>query len=153
MTEDEAKEYIAQEVRRQMEAVGRVLVVPPKEVLRQEFQRRGVEEILRKAGAAVEDSMAWSAMRFMLAHDEAMTASRVGAVLSLNNIQAGGVIKKLSEAGVIARVGGGGNGKPMEYRPVIREWIEKGLAAHNPTEEDIEQTYQAVLGRLAGVSA
>jgi hypothetical protein len=156
MTEDEARKFIQQEIRRQMEAAGRVLVVPAAEVIRHEYQRRAVERTLVKLEGWPNDD--YEILRFALSQDAPTSAARFTQVAFGNS--AGATIRRYSEAlarlaslGAVEKAGGGGNGVPVSYRQRIREWVASELAPHAPTEDDIEETYQAVLGRIAGGAA
>lgn len=150
MKDEEVVELVRRELRAAMELAGRVLVVPPKEALRHEFQQRAVDQVMKDVSLAINESLPYEAMRFMLAHDESMAAARLSAGLRINNIQSGNALKVLSQAGLIAKVSGGGGGVPISYRPCVREWVGKALAPHSPPDAEVEETYQAVLGRIAG---
>lgn len=149
MTEDEAREFIAAEVRRQMTAAGKVLVVPAAEVVRREYQQRAVERLLAKLDELGPDEQ--EAYRYLMSRDVFVTVQDLSRVISgyvggAAQIKWGKATKNLVAAGVVQKGGSGGSG----FKPAAREWIAKELAPHEPKDEEIEAVYQAVLGRLVG---
>ena len=54
-------------------------------------------------------------------------------------------LKALVVKGIVAKGGAGRAG----FKPRIREWVAAELAAHDPTDQETEATYQAALGRIA----
>lgn len=143
MTDDEVEQLIE----RILDRRGMVLrvEVPAAEVIRHDYQRKAVERVLAKVDEVLPEQR--EVVRFMLGQETSLAPGRIAAGLGLNNIQVGNLLKALTDRGVVAR--GGASGGGTAYRPRIREWITAELAPHGPTDAEVDEVYQAVLGRIA----
>lgn len=148
MKDEEVRELIKAEVARAVATLpgGRTVYMPAPEVIRLEYQQRALERLMEFVVTIIPEQRA--ILRFMLGQDRAVTPGQIGAGIGLNNIQVGNALKRMKSANLVSQGGAAGGGSA--YRPRIREWVASQLAPHSPTDADVEDVYQAVLGRLAG---
>lgn len=149
MTEDEARQYIREEVARQLRDAGRVLVVPAAEVIRQDYLQRAIDKLLASTDALSDDAR--EAYRYLLSRDVFVTVDAISKVITGYTGGAarpkwGGAFKELLEAELVIKGGSGNNG----YKPATRDWIAGELAPHQPTDAEIDQVYRAIVARVAG---
>lgn len=148
MTEDEAREFIAQEVRRQMAQAGRVLVLPAKEVLRKEYLGIATDRLMQRIGEFDADER--EAFRYLLANGR-QTINRVAVVISGND--SGGTRKRWSDALAALKSRGVVDANGNGFGVSARDAVVKALAPHEPTDDEVDEVYQLVLGRLVGAGA
>jgi len=127
---------------------GEPIYVPAPEVIRKDYQRRAVEHVIHKVAALGPDER--EALRFMLGQDVFLTVYRIALGISGNDSGGmrdrwGKAVKALEGAGMIAIGGTGRQGR----KPRIREWVASELAAHGPSDQEVDEVYQVVLGRIA----
>lgn len=148
MTDDEVKAYIDAKIAAIPGAVR--VEIPAAEVIRHEYQRLAVQDLFGRVMAIEGDAR--EALRFMFGQDgKAVSASQLTGALGKSNVQWGATVKALKDRGYVSQ--GGASGGGVAYRPRLREWVEVALKPHSATDAEIEDTYQAVLGRLAGARA
>lgn len=148
MTDEEAMAFIAQEVRRQMELAGRVLVVPAKEVVRKEYLGNATDRLMQKIGEFDADER--EAFRYVLAQGR-VTVNRMAIVLSGNDgggtrQRWSGVLNSLKGRGLVDSTSNG-------FGVSARAAVVAALAPHDPTDEEVDEVYQLILGRLVGAGA
>jgi hypothetical protein len=149
MTDDEVKAYIDAKIAALPGAIR--IEIPAAEVIRHEYQGRAVERIIERVGALKDDER--EAVRFMLGQgDRLVSNADISKALSgyqggAAQVKWGTAVKGLVSAGVVSTVERQGS------KPRIREWVEDMLGPHSPTAAEVEETYQAVLGRIAGAQA
>ena len=130
---------------------GEPVYVPAQEAIRKGYQQQAVERALEKVAGLNGDER--EALRFLLGHDIFLTVNRVA--VGLTGSDSGGVrgrwaaaLKSLVAKGIVAKGGTGRAG----FKPRIREWVSAELAAHDPTDQETEETYQSTLGRIASAA-
>lgn len=153
-TNDMKDEEVEQLIERILDRRGMVLrvEVPAAEVIRHEYQRAAVERVLSRIDALPGDDR--EILRFMLSKETPVSAALFVKVATGNS--SGQIIKRYGDAlarllglGAVEKAGGGGGGVPVSYRPKVRQWIESELAPHESSAAEVEEVYQAVLGRIA----
>lgn len=140
-------------VRRELAALpagGGPVYVPAPEAIRKGYQRQAVDRLMDSIDELGPDER--EALRFMLGQPEPVTINRVA--VGISGSDSGGVRERWSRAlgrlvtmGAVKKYGSG----HQQRQPAIREWVARELAAHRPGDDEIEETYQAVLGRIAGL--
>ena len=148
MKDEEVRELVRAEVARAVAALpgGRTVYVPAAEVIRLDYQQRAIQDLFGKVNAI--EGGAREAIRFMLGQDGFISVGRLTDALGGSNVQWGKLVKALKDQGYVSQGGisGGGSG----YKPRLREWVADELAPHSPSDREVEDVYQAVLGRVAG---
>lgn len=152
MTEDEAREFIRQEVARQMKDSGRTLIVPPAEVIRKDYLTKAIERLMGDLKELSPEAL--EAYRLLLSRNVFMTVGEISTVISgyqggAAQVKWGTATKALLDAGLVAKGGSGGSGYKASDEEA-RERVRKALAPHLATDKEIEDVFQAVLGRIAG---
>jgi len=127
---------------------GHVQYVPAPEAIRKGYQRQTVERAMVKIDGLDPDEC--RALRFMLGHDVFLTVNRIALALSGNDSGSlrdrwSRVLKELEAKRLVAVGGTGRQGR----KPRLREWVASELAPHSPSDQEVEEVYQAVLGRIA----
>lgn len=149
MTEDEARQYMREEIARQLRDAGRVLVVPAAEVIRQDYLQRAIDKLLASTDALSDDAR--EAYRYLLSRDVFVTVDAISKVISGyagGNARAkwGKAFAELLEAELVIKGGSGSNG----YKPAARDWIARELAPHQAIAVEVDQVYAAIVARVAG---
>lgn len=130
---------------------GEPVYVPAPEAIRKGYQRKTVDRIMTRIDALEQDQR--EALVFMLGQDVFVSINRIAVAISGND--SGGTRQRWTKAvqgllglGVVVK---GGSGR-SENKPRIREWVSSELAPHSPSEQEVDEVYQAVLGRIARTS-
>lgn len=152
MKDEEVAELVKQEVRRQYESAGRVLVVPAAEVIRKSYQGAAVQRIVASVEAMGPDER--EAYRYLLSRDVFVGVGEMSQVMSgykggAAQVKWGSATKKLEAAGFIVK-GGSGN---VGFKPNLHDWVAEQLSVHQPSKAEIDEIFDAVLARLVGGAA
>jgi hypothetical protein len=130
---------------------GEPVYLPAPEAIRKGYQQQAVERTLEKVAGLRADE--YEALRFLLGHDVFLTVNRVA--VGLTGSDSGGVrgrwadaLKGLTARGIVAQGGTGRAG----FKARVREWVAAELAAHNPSDQEVEEIYRAVLSRIAAAA-
>lgn len=152
MTDEELKALVDAKIAAAVAKIpGARVEVLPAEFIRHEYQRRTVERVMERVGALKEDER--EAVRFMLGQgDRLVSNADISKALSgyqggAAQVKWGTAVKGLMSAGVVSTIERQGS------KPRIREWVEDALGPHSPTEAEVDEVYQAVLGRIAGAAS
>ena len=163
MTDDEVRQLVEMQVAEQVGVYieakvraavaslpGAKLYVPPAEVIRLDYQIQAVARLMVKL--EVMDGRAREVMRFMLSREGKWTTSKLiqeglyGYSGGDAAVHVGRSLKVMSDLGLVQKGGDRGS----ENKPCLRERVAEELSPHRPSEDEIEEVYQAVLGRVAG---
>lgn len=141
-------------IERKLVALGmvRTIVVAPAEVIRKDYLRQAIDRLMADLKELSPDAL--EAYRLLLSRDNYLTIGQISQVISgyqggNAQVKWGTATKNLVEAGLVKKGGNGGNGFKASDEEA-RSRVEKALAPHLATDEEVEEVYQAVLGRIAG---
>ena len=152
MTEDEARQFMREEIARQLRDSGRVLVVPAPEVIRKDYLVKAIDRLMADLKELTPDAL--EAYRLLLSRDTFLTVGQISQIISGytgGNVQVkwGSATKALLDAGLVDKGGSGGSGYKASDREARRR-VGRALEPHLATDAEVEEVYQAVLGRVAG---
>lgn len=151
-TNDMKDEEVREMIKELLRESGRVLVVPPAEVIRKDYLGKAIDRLMTDVKELGQDAL--EVYRFLISREVFLSLGQIMLVLvgySGGNGQTrwAAAVKELVDAGLVAKGGSGGNGFKADDA-AARARIVKALEPHNATQQEIEEVYQAVLGRLAG---
>lgn len=152
MKDEEVTALVKAEVARQLRDSNRVLVVPPAEVIRKDYLSQAIDRLMVGLKELSPDAL--EAYRLLLSRDVYMTVGHISQVISgyqggAAQVKWGSATKALLDAGLVAKGGSGGNGFKGDDA-IARSRVVRALEPHVATNQEIEEVYQAVLGRIAG---
>lgn len=153
-TEDMKDEEVDALIERKLVALGmvRTIIVAPAEVIRKDYLRQAIDRLMTDLKELSPDAL--EAYRLLLSRDSYLTVGQISQVISgyqggAAQVKWGTATKNLLQAGLVNKGGSGGGGFKASDEEA-RSRVEKALAPHLATHEEVEEVYQAVLGRLAG---
>lgn len=123
--------------------------LPAPEAIRKDYQQRAIERVKTKLDNLTADER--EALRFLVGQTNFVTANRVSLGISGND--AGNTrerwnraLSALVAAELVIRGGSGRAG----FKENIRGFVRSALAAHSPSDSEIEETFLGVAAMVAG---
>lgn len=140
-------------IRKLMRDSGRVLVVPPAEVIRQDYLSKAIDRIMLDLKELSPDAL--ECYRLLVSREAFMTVGQISQVISgyqggAAQVKWGSATKALLDAGLVSKGGSGGNGFKANDE-VARQRVVRVMEPHLATDEEIDNVWQMVLGRMAGM--
>lgn len=152
MTEDEARAFMREEIARQLRDSNHVLVVPPAEVIRKDYLTKAIDRYMGDVRELSPDAQ--ELYRWLVSRGTFLSVSQASTVLSgyvsgTSNGKWSAAVKELLSAGMVVKGGSGGD-KYKASTDEARARVVKALEPYLATDAEVEEVYQAVLGRIAG---
>jgi len=145
-------EEVEQLVRRILRETNHVLVVPPPEVIRKDYLGKAIDRLMADLKELTPDAM--ECYRLLQGRGIFMAVGQIAQVISgyqsgFSQSKWSAAIKDLFDAGLVVKGGAGGS----QYKASdaeARSRVRKALEPHLASDAEVEEVYQAVLGRIAG---
>lgn len=148
-TEDMKDAEVEALIRQLLRESNRVLVVPPAEVIRKDYLGKAIDRLMAPLVELAADER--EALRVLSAQPGRITMNRLCVLISGNDSSTsrtrwGKALEALRTAGLVESATNGFKADDA----ALRARIVKALEPHNATASEVEDVYQAVLGRIAG---
>lgn len=148
-TEDMKDAEVEALIKQILRESNRVLVVPPAEVIRKDYLGRAIDRLMAPLVELAADER--EALRVLTAQPGRITMNRLCVLISGNDSSTsrtrwGKALEALRTAGLVESTTNGFKADDA----ALRSRIVKALEPHSATTAEVEDVYQAMLGRIAG---